>query len=117
VISSKSRDYLLKDYDPIGLSTRRSVDISKWTVLIGRTGFYTMYTIPDPTLSLRHHSSEGYIWAISARRYLQLRGVGVAVSEWYDHLVVAIIVVSRQLSHELGVQRPGAYTRPLFGSI
>jgi hypothetical protein len=31
----------------------RSVQLSKWTVLIGRTGFDTMYSIPDPTLSLR----------------------------------------------------------------
>ena len=50
--SSKSRVYLLKDIDPVGQSASRSVGFSKWTVLIGRTGFDTISSIPDPTLSL-----------------------------------------------------------------
>jgi len=45
---------------------------------------------------------------MSARPYLQLRGVRVAVAEWYNHLVVAIIVVSRELGHKLGINRPRA---------
>jgi len=52
LISSKSRAYLLQKYDPVGLSMSRSVELSIWTALIGRTGFDTMYSIPDPTLSL-----------------------------------------------------------------
>ena len=51
MISSKSRVYSLKDCDPFGLSVSRSVGFPKMTVLIGRTGFDTMYSIPDPTLS------------------------------------------------------------------
>jgi hypothetical protein len=50
--SSKSKVYLLKDRDAVGLSASRSVGFSKWTVLIGRTGFDTTSSIPDPTLSL-----------------------------------------------------------------
>jgi hypothetical protein len=50
LISSKSRVCLPKDDDPVGLSLSRSVEPPKWTVLIGRTGFDTMYSIPDPTL-------------------------------------------------------------------
>jgi hypothetical protein len=42
LISSKSRVYLLKDCDPVGLSVSESVGFSKWTLLIGRTGFGTM---------------------------------------------------------------------------
>jgi hypothetical protein len=53
LISSKPRVYLLKDGDPVGLSAGRSVFFSEWTVLIGRTGFETVFPIPDPTLSLR----------------------------------------------------------------
>ena len=52
LISSKSRVYLLKDRDRVGQSASRSVGFSKWTVLIGRTGFDTISSIPDPTLSL-----------------------------------------------------------------
>ena len=44
--------YLLKDRDPVGLSASRSVGFSNRVVLIGRTGFDTTYSIPDPTLSL-----------------------------------------------------------------
>ena len=51
-ISSKSRVFLLKDCDPVGLSASRSVGFSIWTVLIGRTVFNTMLTVPDPTLSI-----------------------------------------------------------------
>ena len=40
------------DRDPVGLSAGRSVGFWKWTVLIGRKGFNTRYSIPDPTLSL-----------------------------------------------------------------
>jgi len=52
---STSWVYSLKDCDPVGLSVSRSVDSVglKWTVLIGRTGFVTMYWIPDPTLNLK----------------------------------------------------------------
>ena len=52
LISSRSRFYLLKDCDPIGLSASRSVGFPKRTVLIGRTGFGNIYSVPDPTLSL-----------------------------------------------------------------
>jgi len=51
--SSKSRVYLLKDRDPVGLPASRSVGFSKWTVLIGRTGFDTITSVPDQTLNLR----------------------------------------------------------------
>ena len=37
---------------PVGLSASLSVRISKWTVLIARTGLGTISLIPDPTLSL-----------------------------------------------------------------
>jgi hypothetical protein len=50
--SSKSRVYLLKDRDPVGPSASRSIGISKWTVLIGRTGFDTVSSITNLTLSL-----------------------------------------------------------------
>jgi len=56
---SKSRVYSLKDRDPVGLSASRSVGLSKWTVLIGRTGFDTISSIPDPTLSLGRDGSRG----------------------------------------------------------
>ena len=39
--SSKSRVYLLKDHEPVGLPASRSVGLSKWTDLIGQTGFDT----------------------------------------------------------------------------
>jgi len=51
LISSKSMVYLLKDHDPVGLSANRSVGFPKCTVLIGRTGFDTIPSVPDPTLS------------------------------------------------------------------
>jgi len=51
-MSSNPRVYLLKDGYPVGQSASRSVGFSKWTVLIGRTGFGTIPSIPDPTLSL-----------------------------------------------------------------
>ena len=54
LISSNSRVYLPKDCDPVGLSVSRSVGFSKWAVVIGRTGFGTISSIPDPTLSLMH---------------------------------------------------------------
>ena len=41
------------DRDPVRQSASRSVGFSKWTVLIGRTGFDAISSIPDPTLSLR----------------------------------------------------------------
>jgi len=47
LISSKSMVYLPKDGDPVGRSARRSVEFSKLTVLIGRTGFDTISSIPD----------------------------------------------------------------------
>ena len=50
--SSKSRVYLLKDRDQVGLPACRSVRFPKWTDLIGQTGSDTIYSIPDPTLSL-----------------------------------------------------------------
>ena len=53
LIFSKSGVYLLKDRDTVGLSASRSVGFPKWTVLIGRTGFDTIPSMPDPTLSLR----------------------------------------------------------------
>ena len=37
---------------PVGLSVSQWVEFSKWTVLIGRTGFDTILSVPDPTLSL-----------------------------------------------------------------
>ena len=53
-ISSKPRVYLLKDGDPVGQSASRSVEFSKWTLLIGRTGFairhHTFDTKPDTQL-------------------------------------------------------------------
>jgi hypothetical protein len=52
LISSKPRVDLLKDCDPVELSGSSLVGVPKWTVLIGRTGFDTMYSIPDPTLGL-----------------------------------------------------------------
>jgi len=52
LVSSKSRVYLLMDRDPVGQSASRSVGFSKWTVLIGRTGFDAISSVPDPTLSL-----------------------------------------------------------------
>jgi len=52
LIYSKSMVYLLKGRDPVGLSASRSAEFSKWTVLIGRTGFDTMASIPDPTLNV-----------------------------------------------------------------
>jgi hypothetical protein len=53
LISSESMVYLLKDRDQVGQSASRSVGFSKWTVLIGRTGFDTISSIPDPTPSLK----------------------------------------------------------------
>ena len=44
LISSKSRVYLLKDDNPVGLVASRSVGFSKRTVLIGR--YHTFDTIP-----------------------------------------------------------------------
>jgi len=35
----------------------RSVELSKWTVLIGRTGFDTVHPIPDPTLRLSNNGT------------------------------------------------------------
>ena len=52
LISTKPRVYLLKDRDPVGQSASRSVGFSKYKVLIGRTTSDTIYSIPDPTLSL-----------------------------------------------------------------
>jgi hypothetical protein len=52
LISSKLRVYLLKHRNPVGLSVSQSMGYSKRAVLIGRTGFDTTYSIPDPTLSL-----------------------------------------------------------------
>jgi len=48
---SKSRDYLLKNRDPDGVSACRSAGFPTWTVLIGRTGFHTIFSIADPTLN------------------------------------------------------------------
>ena len=56
LISSNPRVYVLKDRDPVGHSASRSVGFSKWTVSIGRTGFDTIPSILDPTLSLREVS-------------------------------------------------------------
>jgi len=53
LISSKSRVYLLRDRDQVGLPAGRSVRFPKWTDLIGRAGFDTKNSIPDPTLSLK----------------------------------------------------------------
>ena len=53
LIFSKYRVYVLKDRDQVGQSASRSVEFYKWTVLIGRRGFGTISSIPDPTLSLR----------------------------------------------------------------
>ena len=39
--------------DPVGLSAGRSVGFPNWTVLIGRKGFDTICSIPDPTLILK----------------------------------------------------------------
>ena len=52
LISSESRAYLLKDHHPVGQSASLSVVFSKWTVLIGRTGSDTMFSIPNLTLTL-----------------------------------------------------------------
>jgi hypothetical protein len=49
---SNSMVYLLKYRDQVGQSASRSVGLSQSTVLIGRTRFGTMSSIPDPTLSL-----------------------------------------------------------------
>jgi len=49
---SKYRVYLLKDRDQAGLPTGRSVGTPTRRVLIGRTGFDTISSIPDLTLSL-----------------------------------------------------------------
>jgi hypothetical protein len=43
---------LLKDRHPVGLLASRWVGFSIWTVLMGRTGFNTMLSVPDPTLIL-----------------------------------------------------------------
>ena len=51
-ISSRSRVYRLKNHVPVGLWASRSVRFSKWRVLIRRTGFGTVSSISDPTLSL-----------------------------------------------------------------
>jgi len=42
----------LKDRDQVGLSAGRPVGFMKCTVLIGRTGFSTRFSIPEPTRSL-----------------------------------------------------------------
>jgi len=52
-ISSKSRVHLSKDRDQVGLSAGRLVGFMKCTVLIGRAGFDTMPSIPNPTVCLR----------------------------------------------------------------
>ena len=49
---SKSRVYLLRDREPVGLSEIRSAGIAIRTGLIGRTDFDTTTSIPNPTLSL-----------------------------------------------------------------
>jgi hypothetical protein len=53
LISSESRVYQLKHSAQVGLSATQSVGLLKWTVLIGQTGFDTIPSIPDPTLSFR----------------------------------------------------------------
>jgi len=58
LISSKSRDYLLKDRHQVGQSASRSVRVSRWTVLIGRTEFGTMFSIPDSALSSNSFASQ-----------------------------------------------------------
>jgi len=49
---SESRVYLLVNLNPVGPSASLSVGFLKWTVLIGRTGFDTIYSTPSPTVSL-----------------------------------------------------------------
>ena len=56
LISSKSRVYLLKDRDPVGLSDTWSAGVLFRTFLIGRTGFDTIPSIPNQTLSLKCHA-------------------------------------------------------------
>jgi len=54
LISLKPRVYILKNHDPVGLSPIRSAGILLWSVLIGRTEFDTITSIPDPTLNFKH---------------------------------------------------------------
>jgi len=52
-ISSKSRVYLLKDRNPVGFPEIQSssAGFPRWTVLIGRTDFTTITSIPNLTHS------------------------------------------------------------------
>ena len=44
--------YLLKDRDPVGLPDTWSAGLLLWTVLIGRMGFDTISSLPNPILSM-----------------------------------------------------------------
>jgi hypothetical protein len=69
LISSKPKVCLLKDGDPVGLSASRSVGFQKCTVLIGRTGFDTIPSMPDPTLSFSQpHPPEPVLYTLLAWR-------------------------------------------------
>ena len=100
-----SRVYLLKDGNPVGLSASRSVRFSEWTVLIGRTGFGTIPSISDPTMSLSDKNCSGCAgnWtSVSPCLNLSLHSV-----HWVHHCC-------GRPRH----QRPreaGAHTRPLSG--
>ena len=52
LFSLESRVCILKDRNPVGPSASRPVGSWKWTALIGRTGFDTIHSTPNPTLSL-----------------------------------------------------------------
>jgi len=74
LISSRSVVYLLRDRDPVGLSASRSAGFSKWTVLIGRTGFVTISSLPDPTLSLTSISYDNVRQSVTEQKQSKKHG-------------------------------------------
>ena len=72
LISSKSRVYLLRDRDPVGLSEIRSAGISIWTVLIGRTDFDTTTSIPKPDTEFKlKYDHLSIAFNVNLRRYTE----------------------------------------------
>ena len=59
LISLNPRVYLLKNHNQVGPSANRLAGFSLLSVLIGRTDFDPITSIPDPTLSINSYCSSG----------------------------------------------------------
>ena len=82
----------------------------KWNVLIGRAGFDTIPSIPDPTLSL---TSVPMTWrAISARPYATAGGDELLMVRADVELLVGRVEVELMPF----IAEAGAYTRPPLSS-